>query len=101
MSRLGLPKDAPPLPEGYHYSQTMLTDNGVRFAVSFRGVRIFIIHIEAYSHTDYWEKRKRYAARPVRDFAKGPVMHPVGWTEYPDLLTLVTSMITKHRLGVM
>lgn len=101
MSRLGLPKDAPPLPEGYHYSQIMSPDSGIRFDVCFRGARIFIVAIEAYSHTDYWEKQKRYAARPMRDPAKGPFMYPVEWIEYPDLPTLVTSMITKHRLGVI
>lgn len=93
MSRLGLPKDAPPLPEGYHYEQVMTTDPGVLFDVSFKGARIFIVAIEAYSHTDYWEKQKRYAASPVRNLFE--------WTEYPDLETLVTSMITKHRLGVI
>ena len=93
MSRLGLPKDVPPLPEGYHYEQVMTTDPGVRFDVSFKGARIFIVAIEAYSHTDYWEKQKRYAASPVRNLFE--------WIEYPDLETLVTSMITKHRLGVI
>lgn len=93
MSRLGLPKDAPPLPEGYHYEQVMTTDPEVRFDVSFKGARIFIVAIEAYSHTGYWEKQKRYAASPVRNLFE--------WIEYPDLETLVTSMITKHRLGVI
>lgn len=93
MSRLGLPKDAPPLPEGYHYTLRTLLDNGIRFDVCFKGARIFIVAIEAYSHTDYWEEQKRYAARPVQNLAD--------CTEYPDLPTLVTSMITKHRLGVI
>lgn len=75
--------------------------NMARVDVGYKGARIFIIHIELFSDVNYWSKQKRYAARPVRDPAKGPFMHPVGWTEYPDLSTLVHSMITKHRLGVI
>lgn len=102
MSRLGLPKDAPALPEGYHYRQMVSSDhNMTRVEVEYEGARIFIIHIELFSHTDYWNKQKRYAARPVRDPTGGPHMSPVKWQEYPDLPTLVTSMITKHRLGVI
>lgn len=93
MSRLGLPKDAPPLPEGYHYEQVMTTDPGVRVEVSFRGARIFIVSIFIVGITGNWEKQKRYFARPVQNLAD--------CTEYPDLSTLVTSMITKHRLGVI
>lgn len=102
MSGLGLPKDAPPLPEGYHYIHRVSHEhNMARVEVGYKGARIFIIHVELFSDVNYWNKQKRYAARPVRDPAKGPFMYPVEWIEYPDLETLVTSMITKHKLGVI
>lgn len=94
MSRLGLPKDAPPLPEGYHYIHRVSHEhNMARVDVAYKGARIFIIHVELFSDVNYWNKQKRYAASPVRNLFE--------WTEYPDLETLVTSMITKHRLGVI
>ena len=104
MSRLGLPKDAPPLPEGYHYIHRVNHElNMARVEVGYKGARIFIIHIELFSDVNYWNKQKRYAARPVRDPARGPFTRPavLQWIEYPDLETLVTSMITKHRLGAI
>ena len=102
MSLLGLPKDAPALPKGYHYIHRVSHEHNVaRVEVGYKGARIFIIHIELFSDVNYWNKQKRYAARPVRDPTGGPHMFPVKWQEYPDLPTLVTSMITKHRLGVL
>lgn len=94
MSRLGLPKDAPSLPEGYYYGQSISTNTGTQFAVCFRGARIFIVAVDMDHQTGQtWCK-----ARPVLERLPPT---PLEWIEYPDLPTLVTSMITKHRLGVI
>lgn len=98
----GVLVDAPPLPEGYHFEAMRNTPNGVRIDVHFMGARIFEIAAEMDINAERFEERTRYAARAIYEFDpyKRMFNQPTPWTEFPDLPSLITSMITRHRIGV-
>ena len=95
--------DLPAIPQHYHIA-VRDTPFGVRVDVLYQGHRIFEMAIEMHYVPEYDDPYgTRYAAREVYDDDPDKLTfnQPEPWQEYPDLPTLVTSMITKHRLGVI
>ena len=103
-ARFGALAGLPVLPQGYHLEGMRNTLNGIRVDVHYKGARIFEMAIELKYVPEYDDPcGTRYAAREAHnpDPLKRSFNQPYSWTEYPDVETLVTSMITKHRLGVI
>lgn len=83
----------PPIPNGYHLGEAFDVADGLDVSVYYENFCVFDIWI------DFLGAKCVYYSRWVR-----PIPTPTKfgtWIEYPDLPTLVTSMITKHRLGAI
>jgi hypothetical protein len=93
----------PPLPEGYTYENQRFIARGIRMNIAHKGT-IFAELFQAVKYVPEFDDPVglRYTARVTNydDTALRPFNNPNSWMEYPDMETLVSVMLTRHRLGV-
>jgi hypothetical protein len=93
----------PPLPEGYTYENQRFIYRGIRMNIAHKG---YII-AEAQQRVKYVPEFDdpvglRYMARAI-DY-DNTVLRPFDnrhrWVDYPDMETLVSAVLARHRIGV-
>jgi hypothetical protein len=93
----------PPLPEGYTYENQRFIHQGIRINIAHKG---YII-AEAEQRVKYVPEFDdpvglRYVARATNghDRLARPIEDPHPWVTYPDMETLVSAVLARHRIGV-
>lgn len=93
----------PPLPEGYTYENQRFIRQGIRMNIAHK-CNIIAEVSQATKYVPEFDDPVglRYTARVANytDTALRPFNNTRPWVEYPDMETLVSVMLTRHRLGV-
>ena len=93
----------PPLPEGYTYENQRFIHQGIRMNIAHKGIIIaeaeqrvkYVPEFDDLVGLRYMARATNYDNTDVR-----PFNNPHRWVEYPDMETLVSAVLTRHRLGV-
>jgi hypothetical protein len=93
----------PPLPEGYTYENQGFIYRGVRMNIAHKGT----ILVEVEQTMKYVPEFDdpvgiQYVTRATNghDRLARPIEDPHPWVAYPDMKTLVSAVLARHRLGV-
>lgn len=93
----------PPLPAGYTYEDQRFVYQGVRMDIAhknsiFAEVRHTVKYVPEFDDP----VGIRYEARVTNwaDRARRFFNNPHQWVEYPDMETLVSAVLARHRIGV-
>ena len=92
-----------PLPEGYTYENVRFIHQGVRMNIAHKGAIIAEVEqiMQDVQEFDvpvkmrYMARAIDYDSRMMRPFNS---LHP--WVTYPDMETLVSAVLARHRIGV-
>jgi hypothetical protein len=93
----------PPLPEGYTYENQRFITGGIRMNIAHKGTIIAEV-AQGVKYVPEFDDPVglRYTACVTNydDTALRPFNNTYPWMDYPDMETLVSVMLTRHRLGV-
>ena len=93
----------PPLPAGYTYENQRFIHQGIRMNIAHKDTLIVEVEQRAKYVPEFDDPvGLRYAARATNGHARlaNPVNDPHPWVKYPDMETLVSAVLARHRLGV-
>jgi hypothetical protein len=93
----------PPLPEGYTYENQRFIHQGIRMNIAHKGTIIaeaeqsmkYVPEFDDPIGLRYMARAIDYDSRVLRPFNS---LHP--WVTYPDMETLVSAVLARHRIGV-
>lgn len=93
----------PPLPAGYTYEDQRFVHLGVRMDIAYKD-SIFAEVRQTVKYVPEFDDPVgiRYEARITNwtDRANRPFNNTYPWVEYPDMETLVSAVLARHRIGV-
>ncbi len=93
----------PPLPVGYTYENQRFMHQGVRMDIAHRN-SIFAEVQQTAKYVPEFDDPVgiQYTARSTNwaDRARRPFNNPHRWVEYPDMETLVSAVLARHRIGI-
>ena len=93
----------PPLPVGYTYENQRFIHPGLCMDIAYRNsIFVEVRHTMKYVPEFDDPVGIRYTARVTNwaDRARRPFNNTHPWVEYPDMETLVSAVLARHRIGV-
>ena len=104
MLPIGIPLGVvPPLPTGYTYENQRFIQQGIRMHIAYKNTIIaevsqtvkYVPEFDDPVGLHYTARTTNYSRTSLR-----PFNNPHPWLDYPSMETLVSAVLTRHRLGV-